>query len=101
GIRDFHVTGVQTCALPISGLVDEPADLVRPFYTRRPEGMGMGLYYANMVMELNDGALLFPELSETEVPERYDGAIVALRFKKLRSEKRRVGTSRSSGWAAW
>lgn len=65
------------------GLVDEPADLVRPFYTRRPEGMGMGLYYANMVMELNDGALLFPELSETEVPERYDGAIVALRFKKL------------------
>src|SRR5690606_31944201 len=23
GIRDFHVTGVQTCALPISGLRDE------------------------------------------------------------------------------
>src|SRR5207302_6016499 len=23
GIRDFHVTGVQTCALPISGIVAE------------------------------------------------------------------------------
>src|SRR5690606_40268315 len=25
GIRDFHVTGVQTCALPISGLPSESA----------------------------------------------------------------------------
>src|SRR5215475_15325602 len=24
GIRDFHVTGVQTCALPIYGLDDRP-----------------------------------------------------------------------------
>src|SRR6266511_4443003 len=24
GIRDFHVTGVQTCALPISGIDFEP-----------------------------------------------------------------------------
>src|SRR5690606_40140126 len=24
GIRDFHVTGVQTCALPISGAAPEP-----------------------------------------------------------------------------
>src|SRR5690606_39954471 len=26
GIRDFHVTGVQTCALPISALVQEPTE---------------------------------------------------------------------------
>src|SRR5690606_40839361 len=25
GIRDFHVTGVQTCALPILLLMDEPS----------------------------------------------------------------------------
>src|SRR5690606_40751253 len=24
GIRDFHVTGVQTCALPISSLIQKP-----------------------------------------------------------------------------
>lgn len=65
------------------GFQDTPAELVRPFYTRRPEGMGMGLYYSNMVMELNDGALLFPEASETNVPQKYDGAIVALRFANI------------------
>src|SRR5690606_40081817 len=31
GIRDFHVTGVQTCALPISSEVLTPA--ARPFLT--------------------------------------------------------------------
>lgn len=62
------------------GFRDAPSELVRPFYTRRPEGMGMGLYYANMVMELNDGALLFPDPSEVDVPDNYDGAIIALRF---------------------
>lgn len=62
------------------GFRDAPSELVRPFYTRRPEGMGMGLYYANMVMELNDGALLFPDPSEVDVPDNYEGAIIALRF---------------------
>src|SRR5690606_40072108 len=28
GIRDFHVTGVQTCALPISSSSDTPVTLV-------------------------------------------------------------------------
>lgn len=62
------------------GFQDDPAELIRPFYSRRPDGMGMGLYYANMVMELNDGALVFPDVSDTEVPDGYDGAVIALRF---------------------
>ncbi|WP_297109134.1 ATP-binding protein [uncultured Devosia sp.] len=62
------------------GFMDAPSELVRPFYSRRPEGMGMGLYYANMVMELNDGALVFPDLSEVDVPTEFDGAVIALRF---------------------
>lgn len=65
------------------GFEDAPAELVRPFYSRRPDGMGMGLYYANMVMELNDGELTFPDASETDVPVQYDGAIIALRFANL------------------
>lgn len=65
------------------GLEDTPADLIRPFYTRRPGGMGMGLYFANMVMHLNDGELLFPDRSEVEVPDKFDGAIIALRFANL------------------
>lgn len=66
------------------GFNDAPSEIVRPFYTRRPDGMGMGLYYANMVMELNDGALLFPDASEVDVPDSFDGAVVALRFAELR-----------------
>lgn len=66
------------------GFEDSPSELVRPFYSRRPEGMGMGLYYANMVMELNEGELMFPDYSETDVPDGYDGAIVALRFPQMK-----------------
>src|SRR5690606_40879433 len=39
GIRDFHVTGVQTCALPISG--QRPAEL--------PEGLGTDEATADIV----------------------------------------------------
>ena len=65
------------------GFQDSPSEIVRPFYSRRPEGMGMGLYYANMVMELNDGSLIFPDPAEADVPDEFDGALVALRFPKL------------------
>ena len=68
------------------GFLDQPSELVRPFYSRRPEGMGMGLYYANMVMELNDGELVFPDISETDVPDTYDGAVVALRFSQIEGQ---------------
>jgi signal transduction histidine kinase len=62
------------------GFRDNPEDLVRPFFTRRPEGMGLGLYYANLVMELSGGRLLFPERGDVALPEGFDGAVVALQF---------------------
>lgn len=64
------------------GLGDEPDILIRPFFSRRPEGMGLGLYYANLVMELNGGRLAFPDREEAEVPQEFDGAVVALLFGK-------------------
>ena len=60
---------------------DVPAHLVRPFFTRKPRGMGLGLYYSNLAMELNDGRLAFPERTEVDVPEDFDGAVVAMIFK--------------------
>ena len=63
-----------------TGLKDGPDELIRPFFSRRPEGMGLGLYYAHMVMELGDGRLVFPDRSEAEVPDAFDGAVVALVF---------------------
>ncbi len=63
---------------------DEPQDLVRPFFTRKPEGMGLGLYYANLAMELNGGQLVFPQPGEVELPDGFDGAVLALLFKKIK-----------------
>jgi signal transduction histidine kinase len=60
---------------------DDPERLVRPFFTRKPTGMGLGLYYSNMAMELNGGQLVFPDPSEIELPDGFDGAVVALVFK--------------------
>ena len=66
------------------GFKDDPADLVRPFYTRRPEGMGIGLYYTNMVMELCGGRLVFPQSGDVELPDGFDGAVVALQFPEVK-----------------
>ena len=64
------------------GFSDDPEVLTRPFFTRRPEGMGLGLYYANLVMELGNGRLVFPDAKEADVPEEFDGAVVGLIFPR-------------------
>ena len=64
------------------GFQDEPELVTRPFFTRKPDGMGLGLYYANLAMELNGGRLGFPEPGEVEVPDECDGAVVAMIFKE-------------------
>src|SRR5690606_40508695 len=50
GIRDFHVTGVQTCALPIFSLHDLPDGRVPPNWCRYmvvdPGHTKMGVLYA-------------------------------------------------------
>ena len=60
---------------------DEPELLVRPFFTRKPDGMGLGLYYSNLAMELNGGQLVFPERGDVGIPSRFDGAVTALVFE--------------------
>ena len=67
-----------------TGLQDPPEYLARPFFTRKPNGMGLGLYYANLAMELNGGTLVFPQRGEINVPTKYDGAVVAMVFKEER-----------------
>ncbi|MXZ55931.1 MAG: ATP-binding protein [Gammaproteobacteria bacterium] len=69
------------------GLEDEPNEVTRPFFSRRPEGMGLGLYYASMVMEMGDGNLTFPRSKDADVPDEFDGAVVALIFPVNRSHK--------------
>jgi len=64
------------------GFQDETERLTRPFFSRRPDGMGVGLYYTNMVMELNGGRLVFPDAGDAGVPDGFDGAAIALVFGK-------------------
>jgi signal transduction histidine kinase len=64
-----------------TGIEDQnPEHLVRPFFTKKPNGMGLGLYYSQLAMELNGGKLVFPEPGAVTVPDGIDGAVVALMF---------------------
>lgn len=56
---------------------DEPHQLIQPFYTRKVEGMGLGLYYCDMATKANNVQLAFPQRVDLNIPEEYSGAIVA------------------------
>lgn len=64
------------------GFIDEAADIIQPFYTRKPAGMGIGLYYTDMVMKSHGGRLSFPEKNFIDAPAILTGAQVGLVFKK-------------------
>lgn len=64
------------------GFVDLPEDLVEPFFSRKPDGMGLGLHLADQVMKAQGGRLEFPVQQVLGLPEAYIGAIVALVFKE-------------------
>src|SRR5690625_6781781 len=84
GIRDGHVTGVQTCALPISGNPDSdslPAGAFHLMNDSRTRG------YAGSAPPPGDHV------------HRYFFAVHALNVEKLdRSEERRVGKEGGAGW---
>lgn len=59
---------------------DDPDDLITPFFSRRNGGMGLGLYIVNEVLRVNKGRLIFPALGDVNLPNEFDGAVVALQF---------------------
>lgn len=61
------------------GFQDEQEQLVKPFFTRRPNGMGIGLYYINLAMEVNKGRLVILD-DQDDIPNEFDGAALALVF---------------------
>src|SRR5206468_6532646 len=97
GIRDLIVTGVQTCALPISALLE----LARVFAAReleqrgRPRQLGAGSLARGVAMrDDRDGG----EVGRSRTL-RQDRGQRALPGGRLRSEERRVGKAWRSGWA--
>src|SRR5690606_40752929 len=94
GIRDFHVTGVQTCALPIFGVILNPAAnagralSLLPVLTGALEAAGLR-FQVHVTSGPGDATVAARRLVEQGVP-------VAL----TRSEERRVGKEcRSRRWA--
>lgn len=62
------------------GFSDPPEYLTAPFFSRKPDGSGLGLHIADQVMRVNGGRLDFPGPGDLELPEEYSGAVVALVF---------------------
>lgn len=59
-----------------------PEEAIQPFKTSRPGGMGVGLYYADKVMETIGGRLQICDPEDLDLPEAYQGAAVVMIFKK-------------------
>src|SRR5690606_41199983 len=85
GIRDFHVTGVQTCALPILSDARESGCLAPGFNTSQEEEARNEFQSGNAVFQRN-WPYVYSLLLEDggEVSENFDIA-------PLRSEERREG----------
>src|SRR5690606_40324054 len=98
GIRDFHVTGVQTCALPISVRADtamrwlEQVGL-KGFEQKYPNQLSGGMQQrVGLARALaNDAPVLLMD-------EAYS-ALDPLIRSDMRSEERRVGDGASAGGA--
>src|SRR5690606_4762993 len=86
GIRDFHVTGVQTCALPICG--PGTFEIIR--LTGRSERLGAA-WSANRVTAPAMGAGRMPLISRTQLPDD------ATNRRLAASMSRRTAAYRSAG----
>jgi signal transduction histidine kinase len=65
------------------GLTLPAEEIVKPFVSAKPDGMGLGLHIVSEIMNAHKGLLLFHQSDEFNIPEEFrDGAIVALAFKK-------------------
>lgn len=62
------------------GFMMNPEDVILPFRTLKPNGMGVGLYYVSIVMEMSRGKILFVEPKDAGFGPGYTGACVVLVF---------------------
>src|SRR5256885_4582560 len=85
GIRDYKVTGVQTCALPISTFFANTVG-----------------YMLSTVLPIRAGDVARPALLARRTNVRFAGALgTVLTERILRSEERRVGKECRSRWSPY
>src|SRR5690606_40103584 len=88
GIRDFHVTGVQTCALPIL------TDMVE--IMGHALGQGDALTFGRADAEFHS---LLIQIAGNRMLEHLSGIVSAALQVSGRSEERRVGKECRSRWS--
>src|SRR5690606_40087840 len=95
GIRDFHVTGVQTCALPISDFWADPQR------ARATAVMGevLSLRLTDELREAQ-GATYSPSVGYSHSMTWPGWGYVSASVEVPRSEERRVGKARAAGRGA-
>src|SRR5690606_39282407 len=81
GIRDFHVTGVQTCALPISRRDSSVINQLRKLFDT--------ILYQMFYLSLTEGKRVARYVKKGKPLNK---------FVYVRSEERRVGKECSFGW---
>lgn len=81
---DFNTFGSPAIIVADNGegFKVDPEYLTQPFKTKKEGGMGLGLYFSDLVMNMIGGKLLFPDSSDLEIPDIYNGACIALVFPK-------------------
>lgn len=62
------------------GFIDSLEDVTQPFFTRKPDGMGLGLHITNEIMKAHKGKFVILDRGDVELPKEIDGAVVALAF---------------------
>ncbi len=65
-----------------SGFTDELEYMVQPFFTRKVDGMGLGLHIVDEVMKVHKGKIKILEAGDIRLPPEIKGAVIALVFPK-------------------
>ncbi|GEN69212.1 EcoRII N-terminal effector-binding domain-containing protein [Chryseobacterium rhizosphaerae] len=64
------------------GFKDETHEIITPFFSRKEGGIGIGMYLIDTIMMKYGKLKIYTNNDSTELPEKYDGAIVELIFNK-------------------
>src|SRR5690606_40335367 len=90
GIRDFHVTGVQTCALPILP-AEAHVEVARTAFSRVREANPAALLVCDPVLGDAPGGLYIDEGAAMAIAEQLLARCDLVTPNAFRSEERRVG----------
>jgi len=57
-------------------------DMVKPFVSGKPDGMGLGLHIVESIMSSHNGKIIFPSYGDVKLPSKFEkGAKIILLFK--------------------